>query len=126
MAKHFFLTKEVVESLGEYFTYYTMQKYVFDMFLKKELTENAFKIYCLLFDRAKVSAVNNYCDDKGNIYVYYTYEQFKEVMDIKNTAIVSALKLLEEKALIKREKGFNSSRIFLGYVADDSIKRDTD
>ena len=121
MVKHFFLTKEVVENLGENFTYLTIQKYVFNMFLTKELTENAFKIYCLLFDRAKVSAMNNYCDENGNIYVYYTYEQFKETIDIKNTAIVSALKLLEEKALIKREKGFNSSKIYLGYVKDGSI-----
>ena len=121
MVKHFFLTKEVLENLGENFTYLTIQKYVFNMFLTKELTENAFKIYCLLFDRAKVSAMNNYCDENGNIYVYYTYEQFKETMDIKNTAIVSALKLLEEKALIKREKGFNSSRIYLGYVKDGSV-----
>lgn len=121
MVKHFFLTKEVLENLGENFTYLTIQKYVFNMFLTKELTENAFKIYCLLFDRAKVSAMNNYCDENGNIYVYYTYEQFKETMDIKNTAIVSALKLLEEKALIKREKGFNSSKIYLGYVKDGSI-----
>ena len=121
MVKHFFLTKEVLENLGENFTYLTIQKYVFNMFLKKEITENAFKIYCLLFDRAKVSAMNNYCDENGNIYVYYTYEQFKETMDIKNTAIVSALKLLEEKALIKREKGFNSSRIYLGYVKDGSV-----
>ena len=121
MVKHFFLTKEVLESLGENFTYLTIQKYVFNMFLTKELTENAFKIYCLLFDRAKVSAMNNYCDENGNIYVYYTYEQFKETMNIKNTAIVSALKLLEEKALIKREKGFNSSKIYLGYVKDGSI-----
>ena len=126
MVKHFFLTKEVIENLGENFTYLTIQKYVFNMFLTKELTENAFKIYCLLFDRAKISAMNNYCDENGNIYVYYTYEQFKETMDIKNTAIVSALKLLEEKALIKREKGFNSSRIFLGYVDDGSLNRDTD
>ena len=121
MVKHFFLTKEVVENLGENFTYLTIQKYVFNMFLTKELTENAFKIYCLLFDRAKVSAMNNYCDENGNIYVYYTYEQFKETMDIKNTAIVSALKLLEQKGLIKREKGFNSSKIYLGYVKDGSI-----
>ena len=70
MVKHFFLTKEVLENLGENFTYYTIQKYVFNMFLTKELTENAFKIYCLLFDRAKVSAMNNYCDENGNIYVY--------------------------------------------------------
>ena len=121
MVKHFFLTKEVIENLRENFTYYTIQKYVFNMFLTKELTENAFKIYCLLFDRAKVSAMNNYCGENGSIYVYYTYEQFKETMDIKNTAIVSALNLLEEKALIKREKGFNSSKIYLAYVEDGSI-----
>lgn len=121
MEERFFLTKEVIENLGENFTYHTIQKYVFDMFLSKELTENAFKIYCLLFDRAKVSAKNNYCNEDGAIYVYYTYEQFKEVMEIKNTAIVSALKLLEKKALIKREKGFNSSKIYLGYVKDGSI-----
>ena len=121
MVKHFFLTKEVIENLGENFTYLTIQKYVFNMFLTKELTENAFKIYCLLFDRAKVSAMNNYCDENGNIYVYYTYEQFKESMEIKNTAIVSALKLLERKGLIKREKGFNSSKIYLGYAKDGSI-----
>lgn len=121
MKERFFLTKEVIESLGENFTYHTIQKYVFNMFLSKELTENAFKIYCLLFDRAKVSSKNNYCNEDGAIYVYYTYEQFKEVMEIKNTAIVSALKLLEKKALIKREKGFNSSRIYLGYVKDGSV-----
>ena len=28
---------------------------------------------------------------------------------------------MEEKALIKREKGFNSSKIYLGYVKDGSI-----
>ena len=121
MVKHFFLTKEVLENLGENFTYFTIQKYVFNMFLKKEITENAFKIYCLLFDRAKISAINNYCNEEGSIFVFYTYEQFKESMDIKNTAIVSALKLLEEKALIKREKGFNSSKIYLGYVKDGSV-----
>ena len=36
MVKHFFLTKEVIESLGEHFTYYTVQKYVFDLFLTKD------------------------------------------------------------------------------------------
>ena len=49
MIKHYYFTKEVFEDLeGHGFVYYQVQKFVFDMFMSKELTETAFKIYVLL------------------------------------------------------------------------------
>ena len=82
MIKHYYFTKEVFEDLeGHGFVYYQVQKFVFDMFMSKELTETAFKIYVLLFDRAKLSAKNGYHDDTG-IYVKYTYAELKDKLNV--------------------------------------------
>ena len=120
MIKHYYFTKEVFEDLeGHGFVYYQVQKFVFDMFMSKELTETAFKIYVLLFDRAKLSAKNGYHDDTG-IYVKYTYAELKDKLNVTNTPISNALDLLERKALIKRKHQYDSSTlIYIAYLVEE-------
>ena len=120
MIKHYYFTKEVFEDLeGHGFVYYQVQKFVFDMFMSKELTETAFKIYVLLFDRAKLSAKNGYHDDTG-IYVKYTYAELKDKLNVTTTPISNALDLLERKALIKRRHQYVSSTfIYVAYLVEE-------
>lgn len=115
--KRFYLTKNVIENFEKNnFIYYQVQKEIFDMFLEKKLTETAFKIYVLLFDRAKISAKNGYYDETG-IYVYYPYAQLKEKLKVSNTPISNGLKNLEKEGLIKKCVNFdNSTKIYLGYL----------
>ena len=117
--KRYYLTKEVLENFEKNnFIYYQVQKEIFDMFLRKELTETAFKIYVLLFDRAKISLKNDYYDSKG-IYVYYTYNQLKEKLGVGNTPISNGLKNLEEQALIEKIVNFdNGTKFYVGYLKE--------
>ena len=100
------------------FSYYQIQKEVFEMFLNKELTETAFKIYMLLFDRTKVSATNDNFEAKnGALYVRYTYSQLKDKLNVTDTPISNALNLLQEKNLIVRKQNYDkASDIYIKYI----------
>lgn len=88
------------------------------MFLEKELTETAFKIYCLLFDRTKLSANNEHFEsENGSLFVRYTYSQLKEKLNVGDKPIANALNLLEEKKLIYRDHNYdNATNIYVKYI----------
>lgn len=117
--KSYYLTKEVLENFEKNgFIYYQVQKEIFNLFLEKKLSETAFKIYVLLFDRAKVSLKNDYYDEKG-IYVYYTYNQLKEKLGVGNTPISNGLKNLVELCLVEKKVNFdNGTKFYIGYLKD--------
>ena len=100
------------------FNYYQIQKEIFEMFLNKELTETAFKIYMLIFDRTKISAKNDYFQaENGALFVRYTYSQLKERLQVTDTPIAKALNLLEDKHLIVRKQNFdNATDIYIKYI----------
>ena len=100
------------------FNYYQIQKEIFEMFLNKELTETAFKIYMLIFDRTKISAENDYFQaENGALFVRYTYSQLKERLQVTDTPIAKALQILEDKHLIVRKQNFdNATDIYIKYI----------
>lgn len=114
--KTYCFSKENIEDLP--FSYYQIQKEVFEMFLNKELTETAFKIYVLLFDRTKISAKNDYFEsENGSLFVRYTYSQLREKLNVTDTPISNALNLLEEKKLIYRKQNYDkASDIYIKYI----------
>lgn len=118
--KSFYLTKEVLENFEKNgFIYYQVQKEIFEMFFKKELTETAFKIYVLLFDRAKLSFKNGWYDETG-ITVKYSYAELKSKLNVSNTPIANGLELLEHQALIRRVKNYDSTTTFyIGYLVKE-------
>ncbi len=109
-------SKENIQELP--FNYYQIQKEVFEMFLKKELTETAFKIYMLIFDRTKLSATNDYFEsENGALYVRYTYSQLREKLNVTDNPISNALNLLEEKKLVVRKHNYDKATdIYIKYI----------
>lgn len=109
-------SKENIQDLP--FSYYQIQKEVFEMFLNKELNETAFKIYMLIFDRTKLSAANDYFEsENGALYVRYTYSQLKEKLRVTDTPISNALNLLQEKNLIVRKHNYDKATdIYIKYI----------
>lgn len=117
--KHYCFNKSNIQELP--FNYYQIQKEIFEMFLNKELTETAFKIYMLIFDRTKLSATNDYFQaDNGALFVRYTYAQLKDRLNVTDNPISKALNLLEEKNLIVRKQKYdNATDIYIKYVIED-------
>lgn len=109
-------TKKNIEELP--FNYFQIQKEVFEMFLNKELTETAFKIYMLIFDRTKISASNEYFEsENGALFVRFTYSQLKQKLKVGDKPIANALNLLEQNKLIYRKTNFdNATDIYVKYI----------
>lgn len=81
--------------------------------IKGQLNDLAFMIYVEFFDRLKVSAINNWIDKEGNVYIKYSYEELMKILELKSKgSIAKGIKCLLEYDLIKQKKGFNTSSIF--------------
>lgn len=81
--------------------------------IKGQLNDLAFMIYVEFFDRLKVSAINNWIDKEGNVYIKYSYEELMDILELKSKgSIAKGIKCLLEYDLIKQKKGFNTSSIF--------------
>ena len=81
--------------------------------IKGQLNDLAFMIYVEFFDRLKVSAINNWIDKEGNVYIKYSYVELMQILELKSKgSITKGIKCLIEYDLIKQKKGFNTSSIF--------------
>ncbi len=62
-------------------------------------------LYSLMLDRAALSAKNEWLDEDGKVFIYYTLEKIMEDMHCANQKATKMLKELEAKAgLIERQK----------------------
>ena len=62
-------------------------------------------LYSLMLDRAALSAKNEWLDEDGKVFIYYTLEKIMEDMHCANQKATKMLKELESKAgLIERQK----------------------
>lgn len=100
------------------FMHLQIPRKVWNMYLNKEISPVAFKIYIEFFDRLKISAYNNWIDENGNVYIKYSYEEMMDILNVKSKGTISdALKELKDLKLILQEKGFNtSSKFFLSNI----------
>ena len=95
------------------FSHLQIPRLVWELFLKKKIDQSTFKIYIEFFDRIKMSASNNWFDDDGNVYIKYSYDELKDILELKSDGtIANSLKLLKELKLLIQVKGFNTSSIF--------------
>lgn len=67
----------------------------------KNLGDKAKLAYMLLFDRRTLSIKNKWYDDNGQIYMYFTIEQFMQELNCSNKAVVKAKKELVESGLLE-------------------------
>lgn len=95
------------------FDFVQIPRVVWNLFLKKEISSSAFKIYIEFFDRLKLSSYNNWIDKQGNVYIKYSYEELMKILETKSKGTVSkSLEELKNLNLIIQEKGFNTSSKF--------------
>lgn len=95
------------------FNFLQIPRTVWNMYLKKEINELAFKIYVEFFDRLKLSAYNKWVDSNGNVFIKYSYEELMDILELKSKgSIAKGIKCLKEKNMILQEKGFNTSSKF--------------
>ena len=67
----------------------------------KNLGDKAKLAYMLLFDRRTLSIKNKWYDDNGQIYMYFTIEQFMQELNCSNKAVLKAKKELVEIGLLE-------------------------
>ena len=79
------------------------------------LSNTAIIVYSLLLGRIPLSAMNNWTDENGNVYIRFTVKTIANQIHKSESVIYNALNELEESDLIERKSGEGSraSRIFV-------------
>ena len=104
------------------FKFYRLPKQFFeDAIYKKGLTTEAKLIYAILVDRLALSKKNNWVNEKGEIFLYYTKKDIAEMLDISERASYRAFNSLVDMGLIKQVKqGLNRpNKIYIGMLKSD-------
>ena len=67
--------------------------------------------YMLIKDRYRYSLSNNWIDEKGDVYVYFTIEELRELLHVGKNKVSKVKKNLMKKDLLEIEKqGFNPKK----------------
>ncbi len=114
------LTEKEV-SLPEFFTrhsilppYLAYPRFLLDY--PYPISDTAKLLYILLLDRARISQQNNgWCNEQGQVYVYYTIQNMAREIHKSEMTVKTALKALEEANLIVRQRQGNGqpNRIYI-------------
>ena len=96
-------------------TFYQFPQWLLKEEPYKNLGDKAKLMYMLLFDRRTLSIKNKWYDDDGQIYMYFTIEQFMQELNCSNKAVVKAKKELVEVGLLKEvRQGVNKpNRLYI-------------
>lgn len=100
--------------------FYKFPKWLLDM---KNVSNNAKILYMLLWDRLDLSIKNNWIDEEGNVFIYFTIKDICQKLKISNKSAVKYKKELFEVGLIHEKKQMNqSSKIYLDSVESTQRK----
>ncbi|HFU3947129.1 TPA: replication initiator protein A [Streptococcus suis] len=95
------------------------QFYQFPQWLLEEpygnLSHRAMLMYMLLWDRRGLSEKNGWYDENGKVYVYFTNEQFMEVLKCSKQTVVTTKEELHEIGLLREvRQGVNKpNRLYI-------------
>lgn len=96
--------------------FYKMPKVLFTSSVYSDLSGNAKLMYMLLFDRLDLSVKNNWLDEQGQVYQFYTIEQFMLDLNCSRQTVLNLKKELADKGLLLEvRQGRNKpNRLYLG------------
>lgn len=78
--------------------------------LKLPLNETARLVYILLLNRAQCSQANNWVDEQGRVYLYYTVEELARDCGKGQTVVKKALSdLCRAQLVVRRRAGQNGA-----------------
>lgn len=79
-------------------------------------------LYMLMYDRNKISITNNWVDDNGDIYIYFSIENICKELNIKDQKAQKLKKELMNHELIKEvRQGLNKPNKIYVQVCDSNI-----
>ena len=83
--------------------------------LNSDLNETARLIYILLLDRARLSLKNDWVDEQGKAYVFYTIRELAEDCHKSEMTVKNALADLQSHGLIRRQRqgGCTANKIYV-------------
>ena len=70
----------------------------------KDLSLRAKVMYMLIFDRRTLSVQNKWHDKNGDVFVYFTNQQFMDLLNCNEKTVIKAKKELQDFCLIKEER----------------------
>ena len=70
----------------------------------KGLSLRAKVMYMLIFDRRTLSIQNKWHDKNGDVFVYFTNQQFMDLLNCNEKTVIKAKKELQDFGLIKEER----------------------
>lgn len=95
--------------------FYKMPKILFSSSDYSDLSGNAKLMYMLLFDRLDLSVKNNWLDEHGQVYQFYTIEQFMLDLNCSRQTVLNLKKELSDKGLLVeiRQGSTKPNRLYL-------------
>lgn len=81
--------------------YYQFPEFLMNM----ELSQTARIIYMLLYDRSRLSQVNNWTDETGNVFIIFPLKEIARVSDRSESAVKCVMSELESVGLLRRVSG---------------------
>ena len=91
------------EEQSEQFAFYRIPKSLFTEKRFKGISTATKVLYGLLLDRVSLSAKNQWIDEEGRVYIYYTLENIQADLLCANEKATGLLRELERYGLIERE-----------------------
>lgn len=89
--------------------------------LKLPLNETARLVYILLLSRAQCSQANNWVDEEGRVYLYYTVEELARDCGKGQTVVKQALSdLCRAQLVVRRRAGRNGANRYCLCLPPDS------
>ena len=81
----------------------------------KKLSSNARIMYAILRDRTELSYKNNWLDEQGHVYIIFTVDSLKKLLNVGHTTVVKIKKELADMSLLEESRlGMNKpNRIYL-------------
>ena len=117
--------KNIIEQ-PEQFSFFRIPKELFTSPKYKDISIEAKLLYSLLHDRTSLSAKNNWTDENGQVYVYFTIETVMEYMGCGHDKAGKLFLQLENVNLIKRYKQGQGkpTKIYVKNFISDVYKSD--
>lgn len=85
----------------EQLLYYQFPKFLLEI----PLSQNARIVYCLLYDRARISRKNQWMDEQGRVYGVFPIEELSQKLGKCQTSVKKVLQELEKAGLLCRKFG---------------------
>lgn len=106
------------------YSFYQMPQELFDNEKYKKLSLEAKVIYSFLLNRMKLSKINHWINNQGEIYLIYTRKEFQNKLNLSDKPVTRAFKELRNANLIKEEKqGFGKPNlIYIGKIEHEEIE----